>query len=77
MALLVNMVRPGKRFGYQEVINSFFSDTGLAHGQGVSPPDKAAFFRARKKLPLEIVSELFEKAVDQAVVMASNAADTT
>jgi hypothetical protein len=46
LALIINMVRPGKRFGYQEVINRFFSDTGLAHEKGITPPDKSALFRA-------------------------------
>ena len=50
LALIINMVRPGKRFGYQEVINRFFSDTGLSHDQGVVPPDKAAFVNRRLKM---------------------------
>lgn len=77
LALLINMVRPGKRFGYQEVINRFFSDTGLAHDQDTSPPDKSAFLRARRKLPAEVLSDLFEKAVDQATAMASSMGNTT
>ena len=72
LALLINMVRPGKRFGYQEVINRFFSDTGLAHEKGLSPPDKAAFLRARKKVPLDVFSGLFKKAVEKANSLASN-----
>ena len=54
IALIINMVRPGKRFGYQEVINRFYSDTGLALEQIADrrPPDKGAFCRARQKLPL-------------------------
>ena len=71
IALIINMVRPGMRFGYQEVINRFFSDTGLAHVEGITPPDKAAFFRARKKLPLDVLSELFQKAVNRAGELAS------
>ena len=70
LALLINMVRPGKRFGYQEVINRFFSDTGLAHDKGLSPPDKAAFLRARKKVPLDVFSDLFKKAVEKATGLA-------
>ena len=72
LALLINMVRPGKRFGYQEVINRFFSDTGLAHEKGLSPPDKAAFLRARKKVPLDVFSGLFKNAVEQAHNLASS-----
>jgi hypothetical protein len=30
LALLLNMVRPGERLGYQKIIDRFFSDTGLA-----------------------------------------------
>ena len=30
LALMLNMVRPGERLGYQKVIDRFFSDTGLA-----------------------------------------------
>lgn len=72
LALLINMVRPGKRFGYQEVINRFFSDTGLAHEKGVSPPDKAAFWRARKKAPFDVFSGLFKNAVEKANSLASS-----
>jgi len=72
LALLINMVRPGKRFGYQEVINRFFSETGLAHDKGSTPPDKAAFLRARKKVPFDVLSGLFEKAVEQATGLASS-----
>jgi len=71
IALIINMVRPGKRFGYQEIINRFFSDTGLAHDQGIVPPDKAAFFRARKKLPFDVMAELFQKAVGKATELAA------
>ncbi len=72
LALLINMVRPGKRFGYQEVINRFFSDTGLAHEKGLSPPDKAAFFRARKKVPFDVFRGLFKNAVEKANSLASS-----
>lgn len=77
IALLINMVRPGKRFGYQEVINRFFSDTGLAHEMGIEPPNKSAFLRARQKLPTEAIAELFGKAVEQATTMASSMGNTT
>lgn len=71
------MVRPGKRFGYQEVINRFFSDTGLAHGQGITPPDKSAFFKARRKLPVEAVSDLFANAVERATTLARQTGKAT
>lgn len=66
LALLINMVRPGKRFGYQEVINRFFSDTGLCFSNETVPPSKSAFCKARTKLPFALLSSLFQKAVDQA-----------
>ena len=72
LALIINMVRPGKRFGYQEVINRFFSDTSLAHEKGLTPPDKAAFLRARKKVPFDVFSGLFKKAVEKATSLASS-----
>lgn len=71
LALIINMVRPGRRFGYQEVISRFFSDTGLAHEQGIAPPDKAAFLRARKKVPFDLMSELFQGAVNKATDLAA------
>jgi hypothetical protein len=79
IALIINMVRPGKRFGYQEVINRFYSDTGLAHEEGSdkSPPDKAAFCRARQKLPLDLFRELFVEAISKAQEMAARIEDTT
>ena len=77
LALIINMVRPGKRFGYQEVINRFFSDTGLAHEKGIDPPDKSAFFRSRKKLPFNVLAELFLGAVDKATELAANLGGST
>lgn len=77
IALIINMVRPGMRFGYQEVINRFYSDTGLAHDEGIAPPNKAAFFRARKKLPFDVLSELFQKAVNKAAELASTLGGST
>ncbi len=63
LALLLNMVRPGERVGYQKVIDRFFSDTGLAFAQAQvsKPPDKAAFNRARKKIPPEVCQILFAR----------------
>lgn len=77
LALIINMVRPGKRFGYQEVINRFFSDTRLAHDQEIHPPDKSALFRARKKVPFEVFSELFQGAVEKATELATLFAGST
>lgn len=73
LALLINMVRPGKRMGYQGVISPFFNDTRAATGELPSdkPPDKAAFQRARKKLPLDIIQSLYSKAVAMATDLAA------
>jgi len=62
---MLNMVRPGERVGYQKVIDRFFSETGLAftNQKVVKPPDKAAFNRARQKIPLEVCQILFAEAV--------------
>ncbi|MFP3866786.1 MAG: hypothetical protein ACLFUU_01310 [Desulfobacteraceae bacterium] len=65
LALIINLVRPGERVGYQKVIDRFFSETGLAFGnpESVKPPDQAAFHRARKKVPVAIFQMLFAEAV--------------
>ena len=65
LALIINLVRPGERLGYQKVIDRFFSETGLAFAdpEGVKPPDKAAFNRARKKIPVEVFQMLFAEYV--------------
>lgn len=72
LALMLNMVRPGERVGYQKVIDRFFSETGLAfsHQKVVKPPDKAAFHRARKKIPVEVCQILFAEAVAYAQSLA-------
>lgn len=72
LALVLNMVRPGERLGYQKVIDRFFSDTGLAFTQEevIKPPDKAAFNRARKKLPVEVFQILFAQATEYAQTLA-------
>jgi len=72
LALVLNMVRPGERLGYQKVIDRFFSDTGLAFTQEevIKPPDKAAFNRARKKLPVEVFQILFAQATEYAKTLA-------
>jgi len=74
LALLINMVRPGKRTGYQAVINRFFHDAQINSGESdcVAPPDKAAFHRARKKLPLDVLHSLYAKAVDMATELAGS-----
>lgn len=73
LALLLNMVRPGVRVGYQKVIDRFFSETDLAFSQGrcVKPPDKAAFQRARQKIPGKVCQILFAEAVNYAQSLAS------
>jgi hypothetical protein len=72
LALLLNMVRPGERVGYQKVIDRFFSETGLAfsHDQVIKPPDKAAFHRARQKIPVKVCQLLFAEAVTYAHSLA-------
>jgi len=78
IAILLNMVRPGKRVGYQNVIDRFFSDTELAHQKSpIQPPDKSSFIKARKKLPTEALMEIFENAVSQAGSMASEREKST
>lgn len=79
LSLIINMIRPGKRFGYQEVLNRFYSDTGLTHQEGSDqkPPDKGAFCRARQKLPLDLFRELFSGAVTKAQEMAAKLGETT
>ena len=79
LALMLNMVRPGERLGYQKVIDRFFSDTGLAFPEQeiVKPPDKAAFQRARKKLPPEVLQIIFAKACEYAQFLARQHAKTT
>jgi hypothetical protein len=72
LSLMLNMVRPGERVGFQKVIDRFFSETGLAfsHQKVVKPPDKAAFHRARKKIPVEVCQILFAAAVASAPSLA-------
>jgi hypothetical protein len=73
LALLLNLVRPGARVGYQKVIDRFFSETGLAFSQdrGVKPPDQAAFQRARQKIPVKLCQMLFAEAVAYAQALAA------
>lgn len=78
IALLINMVRPGERVGYQNVIDRFFSETELAHNSPCfQPPDKSAFIKARRKLPTEALMDIFERAVRQASVMAGKIESTS
>jgi hypothetical protein len=72
LALVLNMVRPGERLGYQKVVDRFFSETGLAFPdqEAIKPPDKAAFQRARKKIPVEVFQILFAQATDYAQSLA-------
>lgn len=79
LALMLNMVRPGERLGYQKVIDRFFSDTGLAFAEEeiAKPPDKAAFLRARKKVPPEVLQIIFAKACEYAQSLARQHAKLT
>lgn len=72
LALMLNMVRPGERVGYQKVIDRFFSETGLAfsHDNVVKPPDKAAFNRARQKIPVKVCQIMFAEASTYAQALA-------
>jgi hypothetical protein len=69
ISLLLNMVRPGLRDGYQKVIDRFFSHTH--EGDSHKAPDQAAFARARKKLPRAVLEELFDKGVTAAQALAA------
>jgi hypothetical protein len=79
LALMLNMVRPGERVGYQKVIDRFFSETGLAFAEAdiAPPPDKAAFQRARKKVPPEVLQLIFAKACESALSLARQQAKLT
>ena len=79
LALIINMVRPGERVGYQKVIDRFFSETGLAFTEPevVKPPDKAAFNRARKKIPVKVCQILFAEALAYAQSLARQQAKLT
>ncbi len=71
LGLVINMVRPGRRRGYQEVIDRFYSESGLMaanRARGLDkPPDKSAFLRARRKVPLAVFQDLFTRAGDEAI----------
>jgi hypothetical protein len=79
LALIINMVRPGERVGYQKVIDRFFSETGLAFPEPevIKPPDKAAFNRARKKIPVKVCQILFAEALAYAQSLARQQAKLT
>ncbi|ACL01772.1 transposase IS4 family protein [Desulfatibacillum aliphaticivorans] len=77
LALILNMVRPGKRVGYDEVLARFFAAASLMNGQNITPPDKSAFCRARKKVPFEALTELYGKALEHAKDLAAKAPGTT
>ena len=69
LALRLNMVRPRIRVGYQKVIDRFFSETEfslLLPENRQAPNKKAAFHRARKKIPVEVCQILFAEAVEYA-----------
>lgn len=73
IALTMNMVRPGQRFGYQEVVDRFFSATagGEPGGEAMVPPDAGAFCKARQKVPLEVFQSLFDQAVERVGELSS------
>ena len=53
LALMLNMVRPGERLGYQKVIDRFFSETGLAFSQAQgssNPPIKRLLIGPGQKI---------------------------
>ena len=70
----MNMVRPGQRFGYQEVIDRFFSATAVVEpgGEPLLPPDASAFCKARQKVPLEVFQGLFDQAAERVTELASH-----
>jgi len=66
-------VRPGKRFGYQAVVDRYFSELGLI-GSGAerpTPPTAGAFTRSRQKIPLELFQGLFDQVVEQVTDQAA------
>jgi hypothetical protein len=73
LALLINMVRPGKRVGYQAILTRFFADAASHEVElpGSRPPDKAAFQRARHKVDPGLMREIFSNAVDFACGLSS------
>lgn len=72
------MVRPGKRFGYQEVVDRYYSDAGLveANTERSTPPTAGAFTRSRQKIPLELFQGLFDQAVEQVTAHAQAFGET-
>ena len=72
------MVRPGKRFGYQAVVDRYYSDTGLVEAgtERSTPPTAGAFTRSRQKIPLELFQGLFDQAVEQVTAHAEQFGET-
>ncbi len=66
------MVRPGKRFGYQAVVDRYYSDTGLVEAgtEHSTPPTAGASTRSRQKIPLDLCQGLFDQAVEQVTAQA-------
>jgi len=50
--MTINMVRPGKRFGYSAVVDRYFSELGLAASgtERSTPPTSGALTRSRQKI---------------------------
>ena len=71
------MVRPGKRVGYQDVIDRFFSALASRDPKAplLRPPEAGAFCRARQKIPLEVFHCLFERATEQVAQRCASASE--
>jgi hypothetical protein len=72
VGITINMVRPGKRFGYQAVVDRYYSDAGLVEEgtERSTPPDAGAFCRSRQKVPVELFQGLLDQAVEQVTTHA-------
>ena len=61
LALMLNMVRPGERLGYQKVIDRFFSGTGILFDVLAKLPLnylRAPFNTPEREMALELIREL-------------------
>jgi hypothetical protein len=78
VGITINMVRPGKRFGYQAVIDRYYSEAGLVEPgtERATPPTAGAFVRSRQKIPLELFQGLYDQAVEQVTEQAERFGET-
>jgi hypothetical protein len=78
VGITINMVRPGKRFGYQAVVDRYFSELGLIDSATgpFTPPTAGAFARSRQKIPLELFQGLYDQAVEQVTAQAAEFDET-